>query len=351
MVRHLMSGWVWSVGLIWLGVAGAGAEWVTDFWDGFGGTGGLNMNKWAYEHTYGQEDLTKNTPSATIQQASWRDAVYLTDAVSTANGVLSIRTYDGINPVTGEATPITGAIRSREDFRRGRFSARMRFEGQPGMWSAFWLYNNKTYQNASGRWVQDPLHDGVEVDIVENRVRDWGGNDISDIANMALHWNGYDKVNDNDAATWNDSPKPDYWGQQTANLQPTIGGGGSEAWHRYSVEWWANRYVFSIDDVVVWVTDEVDVTSPTNSGNPVSSNIDQWIILSSEVLDQRWTGWIPTGGYGALGSSSNGLVEVDWVKHETWVNSQAVVPEPAAAAVLLGLGGLLGGSRRCRLRR
>ena len=309
-----------------VGPVTADAAWITDFWDGFGGTTQLNTDKWAYDATYGEYDATLGINVSGVHagrsKPANRDARNVAEAVSVANGRLSIRTFTGLDPVTGQTGHMTGRIRTVEEFKRGRFSARMRFNSQPGMWSAFWLYNNEVYLQGGG--AEDPKNEGVEVDIVEHRKVKGNGVNIQDTAHHALHWNGYGGAHQNAA---DDSP---------------IGGGGGDDWHTYSVEWWNNRYVFAIDGNEVWNT--AGLTTP--DGTSVTSNIFQWMLLTSEVKDQSWAGSVPGGGYGALGSSSNGLVEVDWVKHESWVNNQAVVPEPGGAALLLGLGGLLGVGRR-----
>ncbi|MEO1237526.1 MAG: glycoside hydrolase family 16 protein [Planctomycetota bacterium] len=326
------SVWVAVVAAV---VPAAEAEWVTDFWDGFGGTNGLNLNKWAYDRTDGEEDITRGWASTTAAQAnpSFRDARNVADAVSVQNGILSIRTYTGTNidPQTGQAEHKTGRIRSREEFRRGRFSAKMRFNSQPGMWSAFWLTSRSVSQNASGNWVQDPKRDGVEVDVVEHRAVDNRGRPVDDIMHSALHWNGYAN------RTGANQNKPDYWGHQNAHIDHTVS--DMSRWHTYAVEWWGGRYVFFVDGQEVWRTNDVDVTSPTNLGDAVVSNIDQYMLLTSEVWLNRWAGNPPTGGYGALGASTNGLLEVDWVKHEYWdPTAVSAVPEPSIAALGLGVG-------------
>ncbi|KAG0588995.1 hypothetical protein KC19_2G283900 [Ceratodon purpureus] len=79
-------------------------------------------------------------------------------------------------------------LATKQKFGYGYYESRLRFKGAEGMHSAFWLLPEAMIDDpvAPGKVVG-----GVEVDVVENRKVDGGGNDISAQGNTAVHWGGY----------------------------------------------------------------------------------------------------------------------------------------------------------------
>ena len=127
----------------------------------------LDMNKWSYRGL-GQR----------------HDALNVTDAVSVGGGQLTITTY------TSGGKHYAGMIGTEGKFERrfGYWVARLQFEGAPGMWSAFWI-QTPTF----GRPAGDPVTAGMEIDVIEHRVSDKSGKDISGKAQHSLHYGSSDK--------------------------------------------------------------------------------------------------------------------------------------------------------------
>lgn len=205
-----------------------------------------------------------------------RDAINTADAIRVADGQLTLSTY------TEGGKHYTGMIGTHGKFERavGYWEARIKFEDSPGEWSAFWIHTDRM-----GRPVGDPATAGMEIDVVEHRVLDKGGKDISAHAQHTLHWDGYGKDHKSKGHTVTD---------------PSLARG----FHTYGLEWTEKEYRFYIDDRLTW-------TAPT----PVSKR-PQFILLSSEIEDKGWAGAIPTGGYGPRESTKTKMT-VDYVRfHE-----------------------------------
>jgi len=198
------------------------------------------------------------------------------DAAAVANGNLVITTYtqDGVH-YTGFLT-----TEGKFDFTYGYVEARIQLHGAPGTWCAFWL-NSPT----NGTPLDDPTTAGTEIDMLENRVVDQYGNDVSNVDAMNVNWNGY-------GADHQDR-------QRTVSGAPSFQGN----WHNYGVLWTPTGYTFYLDGSPVW-TPASDV--------PVSHRSEA-IYLTCEVNDHDWAGNIPAGGYGSLAASTNRM-EVDWVR-------------------------------------
>lgn len=205
-----------------------------------------------------------------------REAVNTPDAAAVANGNLVITTYtqDGVH-YTGFLT-----TEGKFDFTYGYVEARIQLHGAPGTWCAFWL-NSPT----NGTPLDDPTTAGTEIDMLENRVVDQYGNDVSNVDAMNVNWNGY-------GADHQDR-------QRTVSGAPSFQGN----WHNYGVLWTPTGYTFYLDGSPVW-TPASDV--------PVSHRSEA-IYLTCEVNDHDWAGNIPAGGYGSLAASTNRM-EVDWVR-------------------------------------
>jgi neutral ceramidase len=197
-----------------------------------------------------------------------RDALNVADAVSVGGGQLTITTY------TSDGKHYTGMIGTEGKFERrfGYWEARVRFEGAPGMWSAFWI-QTPTF----GRPPNDPATAGTEIDVIEHRVSDQSGKDISGPAHHALHIGGAKS-------------------QTHVTEELKLGSG----FHTYGVQWTETEYRFFVDGKLTW------------TAAPVSKR-PEYIILSSEIQDKSWAGTIPAGGYGPLESSKTRMT-VDYVR-------------------------------------
>ncbi len=137
------------------------------------------------------------------------------------------------------------ATEGKFETKFGYFEARMKFQTEPGHWSAFWL------QAATMAKVGNPGVNGAEIDIIEFFSTDRQ----SMFSNV--HWDGY-----------GDEHKK----IGSKHSEPKLASG----WHTVGLEWTANEYVFFLDGTEVWRT------------NQAVSHIKQYIILSLEV--RKWAG-------------------------------------------------------------
>lgn len=149
---------------------------------------------WADEFDGLSLDATRWSHRATGPR---NDGVLTPDAVSVANGLLTMKTYtEGGQHFSGMiSTAQTGPTGFEQ--RYGYFEARINFNSSPGQWSAFWL-QSQTIGNPIG----DPATAGVEMDIAEHRARCVTAptptppatctptNDITDRIQQALIWDG-----------------------------------------------------------------------------------------------------------------------------------------------------------------
>ncbi len=247
------------------------AAWNLTFNDDFSGSS-LDGSKWANRYP-GQRNSAVNTG----------------DAVSVGGGLLTITTY------TEGGTNYTGMIGSQGKFQQtyGYFEARMKFHSTAGQWSAFWL-QSPTYGNPIG----NPAQAGTEIDVVEHRAVNGvsGGANGSDIRNRyvsALHWDGYAAAH-----------------QSVGSLHAPQPGLGNDTWHTYGLKWSPSGYEYYFDDALLWtVTQAVSERS-------------EYMILSSEVNNGGFGGFVPAGGYGSFASSVTNM-QVDYVRVY-----EAVTPPP-----------------------
>jgi len=257
---RLPRAWVWVVTLFLaarlapLASATPPAGYQLAWADEFNGDA-LDTNKWSHR-----------------QLGKRRDAVNVADAVAVGDGHLTITTY------TSGGKHYTGMIgtEGKSERRFGYWEARLKFEGAPGMWSAFWIQTP-----AFGRPPGDPATAGTEIDVIEHRVSDKSGKDVSGQAHHAMHYGGSDK-------------------QVKSQAHVTDGLKLGSGFHTFAVQWTETEYRFFVDDKLTW------------TATPVSKR-PQYIILSSEVSDKNWAGVIPADGYGSLQSGKTKMV-VDYVR-------------------------------------
>ncbi|MDB5328092.1 MAG: hypothetical protein JWM57_3661 [Phycisphaerales bacterium] len=267
--------------------------WTQTFADDFNGTT-LDATKWGYRKT-GLRNNAVNTPAA----------------VSVADGDLTIKTYSdtGVN--------YTGMIGTENLFSQkfGYFEAKIKFNSAPGQWSAFWVQSPTV-----GTPVGNTAVAGTEIDVVEARSVDNGGNDISNRVHNALHWDGYGT----DAKA--------LLKYQPASATP---GMADDTWHTYGLSWSPLGYGFYFDDKLVWTV-----------ASAISART-QYMILSSEVINNSWAGTVPAAGYGSITDSTTDM-QVDYVRAYATSVSSAVgeVPEPASLAAVATVGLALTRRRR-----
>ena len=202
------------------------------------------------------------------------DAMNTADAISVTNGCLVITTYQE------GGTNYTGMVSTRDKFMpvRGYWEARIEFRESPGMWSAFWLQSP-----TMGHPPDDPVKAGVEIDIIEHRAVAKNGGRLDGTVQHTLHWNGYGKYH------------------QSTN-HATIDDKLKSGFHVYGFEWTESEYKFYVDGRVTWTVNQPISQSP------------EFLILSSEIHDASWAGYIPKEGYGDRATSRTKML-VDYVRY------------------------------------
>jgi beta-glucanase (GH16 family) len=206
-----------------------------------------------------------------------RDAISTPSAVRVQGGVLTATTY------TEGGVHYAGFLTTEGKFeaRYGYFEARIRFNGSPGSWCAFWLSSPTV-----GTPLGDPGTAGVEIDVVEHRVTDDGGwTALADMVALNLNWDGYDGN-----------------GKNAQRVVPLPDGSKIQGqWRTFAVLWTPSSYTFYVDEMPLWTT------SAAMSHRPED------LRLTCEVDDDSWAGYVPAGGYGSRTTSVTKM-EVDWVR-------------------------------------
>lgn len=221
-----------------------------------------------------------------------QDGVLTPSAVSVGGGLLTIKTYTDAEGKhrSGMISTEPGDSRTGFEQKYGYFEARVKFNDEPGQWSAFWMQTS-----TNGDPLGKPAAAGVEMDIVEHRARCGSpplpmeaptcrsSNDIADRVRQALVWDGYD--NHSKAA---------------ANLSDPLPQLDNGSWHTWGLRWTPTGLTFYYDDAPIW-----------SRSAPISRR-GQFIILSSEV-GEFFAGDIPRQGYGSS-SESTTTMQVDYVR-------------------------------------
>lgn len=231
--------------------------------------------KWADEFDGTQIDLKKWEVMAVRR----RDAINTPDAVTVADGKLTITTY------TEGGKHYTGMLWTRGLFEPslGYYEARIQWQDAPATWSAFWTISDLMLLPYMGKFLGHVPESGNEVDFVEHRETDHEGKRMAGQANFNLHWDGYAENRGG-----------------SGFLTPDLG--LDKGFHIYGCEWSETGYRFFIDGRMLWETP-----------GPVSKR-PQFIILSTEVENKLWSSPIPAGGYGDRASSKVKMV-VDYVRY------------------------------------
>lgn len=171
------------------------------------------------------------------------------------------------------------ASKNRKEFIKGRWTARLKVEnsGQPGMFPAWWLLgalNNEAPVEEDDENVCWPMTGSGEIDIFEHHS-DGGPNHYAARVIKSL---GYC-----DGGDW----------QALMLVQET----NMDEFHEYAVEWLGNDIIFRLDGVEVFKMKDQGGEYP----EPLFA-----ILNFAKINDSAMT--------------MNWQMEVDWVKHEKWVD-------------------------------
>lgn len=205
------------------------------------------------------------------------------DMVSVKDGNLVIKTeylseplenyyydtwHDRIDFKEYKAGYYTGIVRSRYEQCYGYFEVRCMLPAAQGLWSAFWMMNDKV-ENVDGSG-----EDGTEVDIFESfYYKDhWWGNDC---VVSGIHYDGY-----------GEGHKGDSIGKTFIENDPYT------EYNTYGLEWTEDEYIFYLNGVE---------TGRLSTGG-VSQN-PEYLILSCEVSGENGIASGDRHGAGKIGKT------------------------------------------------
>ena len=254
--------------------------WITDFIDQFDF---FNDKNWQDQLLWVNEE----------DQCYVRDGEFNTREVS--NGSLKLRLIgledeeqclDNVSKF-GKPHPATRYVSGRltsknlQEFTGGRWTARIKLKtaGGVGMFPAWWLLgarNNEPPVQESDENVCWPLAGSGEIDIMEHHGQHGGQSGYVGRSILPL-------------GTCDDGG--DWWTNQL-NLSS-----GLTEYHEYSVEWLGNDLVFRLDGIEVGR----NVGIADKLLEPMFAILN-YAKISDEHMDGEWE------------------MEIDWVKHEKWVN-------------------------------
>ena len=201
-----------------------GKAWKLVWHDEFDGTK-LDESKWVYR------------PDGRRKDGWWDHKAVSLDG----QGHLAIKTFqEGGKFIDGCVT-----TQGKFEHRFGYYVARIRFQKQPGHWSAFWIICPGVNK------VGDEGRDGTEIDIME---KPW----LDERVQHTFHWDGYGK---------------DHKTEGKLIKSPGI----MDGWHTFAVWWKSDEYVFYIDGRETW---------RTRGGGP--SQVPEYMLLSDEI--GKWGG-------------------------------------------------------------
>lgn len=177
----------------------------------------------------------------------------------------------------------TGVVETRGKFeqRYGYFECRAILPASTGMWSAFWMMNDKVHEvDGSGK-------DGTEVDIFESMYYKDVPMGYGDAVVSGIHYDGY-----------GDDHKGDSIGKWFCNNP-------YEEFNTYGLEWNENEYIFYINGVE---------TGRLSTGG-VSQN-PEYLILSCEVAGENGIAHADRHGTGEMSMKPGDTAEfvVDYVR-------------------------------------
>jgi beta-glucanase (GH16 family) len=201
-----------------------GQTWKLAWHDEFDGTT-LDTTKWAPR------------PEAVRKDGYWSAAAMQLDG----HGHLLMHT------MKKDGKFVDGCITTQKKFEHtfGYYVARMKFQKQPGHWSAFWLTCNGVGH------VGDEGRDGTEIDIIE---KPWLDNRVQ----QTLHWDGYGEHHKSQG--------------HVAQVEKVMQG-----FHTFGLWWKPGEYGYYVDGVETWRTSAGGV-----------SQVPEYILLSDEI--GKWGG-------------------------------------------------------------
>ena len=252
------------------------AGWVVDFFDDF--------DRFEPENWQDQILWVNNEDQCYV-----RDGAHGTREIS--EGTLKLRVVDLGEPVAcdnlskhGEQHPDTPyvagrlASKNRQEFVQGRWTARLRVpdSGQDGMFPAWWLLgaqNNEPPVEESDETVCWPLTGSGEIDIFEHH---------SDTGVSSFIARIIDSEGECDRGDWET--------YESRHFDYDIG-----EFHDYSVEWQGESLIFRIDGDEIYRIEDQGADFP----EPLFA-----ILNFAKINDAPMT--------------STWEMEVDWVRHESW---------------------------------
>lgn len=220
------------------------------------------------------------------------------DMVSVKDGNLVITTAYMEEPLENRYLEAWGNVIDFEEYKTGWYSACITTNGtfeqtygyfecrailpkSTGMWSAFWMMNDRV-ENVDGSG-----QDGTEVDIFESMYyKDvvWG---YGDAVISGIHYDGYGE------------------GQQSASIGKWYANNPYEEFNTYGLEWNENEYIFYINGVE---------TGRLSTGG-VSQN-PEYLLLSCEVAGENGVAYADRHGVGKMNMEPGDTAEfiVDYVR-------------------------------------
>lgn len=189
---------------------------------------------WNDEFDGDKLDTSKWTPEPDGKRKGgwWSDKAVGLDG----KGKLVIQTFmDGDKPTAGCVT-----TRGKFQHSFGYYVARVKFQSQPGHWSAFWITGPGTGK------VGDGARDGCEIDIME---KPW----LDERVQHTFHWDGYGKHHQSVGYV---------------SKTPSV----MEGWHTFGLLWLPEEYVFFVDGKEKWRSKAGGVCQ-----------VPQYILLSEEI--------------------------------------------------------------------
>jgi beta-glucanase (GH16 family) len=262
----------------------APSGWETDFFDDFDS---FNPANWQDQMLWVNNE----------QQCYVPDGAYGTREVSNGSLKLKVVKVDQALPCSnqdkhGAAHPdtpyVAGRIcsKNRQEFIKGKWTARLRMwgSGQPSMFPAWWILgaqNNEPPVDETDETVFWPLTGSGEIDIFEHHG-DGGPGHFTTGAIKSL----------------GEKDKGD-WRSLRTNIDANL-----DVYHEYSVEWAGSDLVYRLDGK------EVHRNEGEGDNYPEAMfAILNFAKITNSPMEGEW------------------VMEVDWVKHESW-NDRFDVPEP-----------------------
>jgi len=235
------------------------------FYDDFCGSDRVDTTKWDLPDNY----LRQGSSGWNPEQVSIRpdpanpsnnQCVITAARASTVNGRNAAYLRDKYN-YTGNLNRFVeaGCIRTRDRFQNayGYYETRIKVDYIPGVWSAFWMYDDMV------GIVGDGGIDGVEIDVIETIFSRY---DTAYNSSSTLHYDGYGADHKQFGDRHDNAVRPNIYDGQ---------------FHTLGMDWSPTEYIYYIDDIEVMRMDRI-VLEKNNTGvcrNPV------YIKLSTESAD------------------------------------------------------------------